>query len=486
MSSTILGEPTSEIEGPVGCQSTDEFAHFCRIEGTFQPFLSDLFGLLDERYPLPQGLQVLPDDAIMPPTFELRFLDEEHNGESNGSSSGSSGTLQNNGDSSSRVRNGVGHHDASMVSSSSTTADSDIRWMSTVKNERITSLDHWQDVRRLEFTLPDSDEVDLNYEAGDIATLRPANGAGMVDALITRMGWSQHRDRPVGLFDRQGRRIQLPPLSKPLTDAGAVEETMTLHSYLVNHTSPFSPLRPSLFPLLRPFSPKGHLEREKLDEFCTPGDGYEDAMEYGVRTRRTIAEVLDEFQSVQFEPRWAAEVFGGGNEEGEGGMREREFSIACGPSVSVKVEQGQSFTVAECRISTLPSPTGIASLPDPPHLSRVVQDTHSRTPRGRPVALARYSRALTRASPTRSDQKVIDAEASRLGEDSADRDRPGHGDGTLTRPSQGACRPCPCPQGSSSSSKRSSFLLPALRSCPPPLRVSRLSTLGRPLTARVV
>jgi sulfite reductase alpha subunit-like flavoprotein len=274
----------------------------------------------------------------MPPTFELRFLDEDHHGESNGSGSG---TLQNNGDGI-RATNGIGHHDASTASSSSNTSDTDIRWMSTVKNERITSPDHWQDVRRLEFRLPDSAEADLEYEAGDIATLRPANDAGMVDALITRMGWMSHRDRPVGLFDRQGRRIQLPPLSKPLTDASAVEETMTLHSYLVNHTSPFSPLRPSLFPLLRPFSPKGHLEREKLDEFCTPGDGYEDAMEYGVRTRRTIAEVLDEFQTVQFEPRWAAEVFGGGNEEGEGGMREREFSIACGPSVSVKVEHKHS------------------------------------------------------------------------------------------------------------------------------------------------
>lgn len=335
MSSTILGGSTSQCGEQVEVQTADHFIHSCSIEGTFQPFLSELFGLLDERHPLPEGLQVLPDDAVMPPTFELRFLDEENHGESNGIGKAS---LQSNG-TEAHATNGVGHREHSFASSSSTFTNSDVRWLRTVKNERITSPDHWQDVRRLEFTLPDLDEVDLKYEAGDIATLRPANDAVMVDALIARMGWSQHRDRPVGLFDRQGRRIQLPPLSKPLTDAGVVEGTMTLHSYLVNHTSPFSPLRPSLFPLLRPFSPKGHLEREKLDEFCTPGDGYEDAMEYGVRTRRTIAEVLDEFQSVQFEPRWAAEVFGGGNEEGEGGMREREFSIACGPSVSAKIHE---------------------------------------------------------------------------------------------------------------------------------------------------
>lgn len=296
--------------------------HYLGIEGTFQPFLKTLFESLDDTYPLEQGLSVLEDDVPLPPALELRFLDEA-NGIQHPNGSGPShhlnGTIssQLNGNSTSHQLNG---------SSSSSSADT-IRWLKLTKNQRLTSSSHWQDVRLLELQLPKPDEPDLQYVAGDVAALRPSNDPEMVDALLHRMGWYQHRDRPVGLFNRKGEQVILPATSPPHSSSPT---QLTLFTYLQHHTSPFSPLRPSLFPLLRPFSPRDHIEHEKLTEFSTPGDGYEDAMDYGVKTRRTIAEVLDEFKSVQFEPRYAPEIFAGGS--AEGGMREREFSIASSPS----------------------------------------------------------------------------------------------------------------------------------------------------------
>lgn len=67
------------------------------------------------------------------------------------------------------------------------------------------------------------------------------------------------------------------------------------------------------------------MEREKLDEFCTPGEGADDMYEYALRVRRTIAEVLDEFKAVRVPVEWACEVLPF--------MRERSFSIASSPEV---------------------------------------------------------------------------------------------------------------------------------------------------------
>lgn len=68
------------------------------------------------------------------------------------------------------------------------------------------------------------------------------------------------------------------------------------------------------------------MQREKLDEFCTPGEGADDMYEYAQRVRRTIAEVLAEFDSVRIPLEYVCEVLPM--------LRERQFSIASCPAVS--------------------------------------------------------------------------------------------------------------------------------------------------------
>lgn len=68
------------------------------------------------------------------------------------------------------------------------------------------------------------------------------------------------------------------------------------------------------------------MQREKLDEFCTPGEGADDMYEYAQRVRRNIAEVLAEFESVRVPLEYVCEVLPL--------LRERQFSIASCPAVS--------------------------------------------------------------------------------------------------------------------------------------------------------
>ncbi|CAO1625661.1 unnamed protein product [Parajaminaea phylloscopi] len=271
--------------------------HYLGLDGTFQPFLADLFEKLGQLYPLPIGLEVLPENVALPPALELQLVK----------------SAQTNG-------NGIASNRAALASSPT-------RWLRLSRNERLTSEDHFQDVRLLEFEVPDPAQPDLRYEAGDIAAVRPVNEVDQCLALIDRMGWQEHAGSLVQVWNSLEQEVvQLPATIPPADANGSTSAPITLLEYLQYHVNPFAPLRPSFFPLIRPFA-TNDLEREKLDEFCTPGEGYDDAMEYAVRPRRTVWEVLEEFRSVKLPLERAAESLGGE-------MREREFSIASAPSSS--------------------------------------------------------------------------------------------------------------------------------------------------------
>lgn len=65
------------------------------------------------------------------------------------------------------------------------------------------------------------------------------------------------------------------------------------------------------------------MQREKLQEFCTPGEGADEMYEYAMRVRRTMLEVLEEFDAVQVPVQHVLDIFPP--------MRRREFSIASAP-----------------------------------------------------------------------------------------------------------------------------------------------------------
>ena len=115
---------------------------------------------------------------------------------------------------------------------------------------------------------------------------------------------------------------------RPLPAALAHERaahSLTLRRLLTAHLDPFSVPRRSFFELISHFSPPEHMEHEKLVEYLQPGEGPDDMYEYAQRVRRTMAEVLYEFKSVQVPVAYVMELFPT--------LRERQYSIASAPSV---------------------------------------------------------------------------------------------------------------------------------------------------------
>lgn len=100
---------------------------------------------------------------------------------------------------------------------------------------------------------------------------------------------------------------------------------MTLRRLLTQYLDPFAVPRRRFFEVIAHFSPPGHREREKLEEYLQPGDGTDDMYEYAQRVRRTMAEVLYEFTSVKIPVEYVMETFPL--------LHERQFSIASGPTV---------------------------------------------------------------------------------------------------------------------------------------------------------
>ena len=63
-------------------------------------------------------------------------------------------------------------------------------------NQRITSQDHFQDVRKLEFSIPPH----INYRTGDVVSLLPSNLPEDVDSVLRHFKWEIIADDPFELI----------------------------------------------------------------------------------------------------------------------------------------------------------------------------------------------------------------------------------------------------------------------------------------------
>lgn len=237
--------------------------HEFGVDGALDPWLKSLTNWFDEAMPLPEGMSPIPDDVMLPP----------------------------------RVLADVKEGDAAQPPVPTSTVE---------RNERMTTLDHFQDVRLIAM-------VGLgSYAPGDVAAVLPENDEKDISALLERLGWAAEADKPLVLTSER----PLPPSLQEECERGS----LTLRRLLTYHLDPFGVAQRSFFEFLRYFSPQGHMEQEKLCEFLEPGEGTEDMYDYALRARRTMAEVLDEFRSVKVPYTYACELFPF--------MRERQYSIA--------------------------------------------------------------------------------------------------------------------------------------------------------------
>lgn len=152
-------------------------------------------------------------------------------------------------------------------------------------NKRVTTEDHFQDVRHV---IIESDN--LLYIPGDTVALYPSNDNDSVEQLIQlQPHWIPIADKPLVIHG-----------DKPLIEGGLIDELkLTLRSLLTHHLDIMSIPRRSFFMTLAHFSDSstedGAREQEKLKEFSKIEES-EELYNYANRPRRLILETILEFQ----------------------------------------------------------------------------------------------------------------------------------------------------------------------------------------------
>lgn len=181
------------------------------------------------------------------------------------------------------------------------------------ENRRVTPTTHWQDVRHLEF----SSNQPAAYEPGDVLTILPKNFPEDVDQLLQRMGWTDIADKPIHFTPTkaiiEGGFYPSPPISLP-------GPSTTIRTLLTEHLDLTAIPRRSFFSLIAHFT-DDQFHKDRLLEFTKP-EYIDELYDYTTRPRRSILEVLQEFESVKLPWQWAANVLPE--------LRGRQFSIASG------------------------------------------------------------------------------------------------------------------------------------------------------------
>ncbi|KAE8149981.1 hypothetical protein BDV25DRAFT_129915 [Aspergillus avenaceus] len=282
------------------------------LEGTFIPWLTDFRKYLLDNYPLPEGQEPIPEDVQLPPKWVLELQDRNALSET-----GPTTQMQNVSAENPKCR-----------------LDYDIRPIpetltaTLTQNKRVTPPKHWQDVRHVSLTVPDN----VTYVPGDMISITPKNFADDVQALIQMMGWQEQADQLVSLVPANK---QHPVEDLPLPPIAGLDSypKLTLRALITDY------LDIRAIPRRRFFSEVAHytsdeMHKERLVEFTNP-EFLDELWDYTSRPRRSIIEVLYEFDSVKIPWQHATSVFPA--------LRGRQFSIASGGELKRNPEGGARF-----------------------------------------------------------------------------------------------------------------------------------------------
>ena len=273
------------------------------------------------RYPLPNGQLPIPDDVFLPPKWALELIHEPHrapnyvaNQDSVGGFSAADASNGSLGDVLKLSSESKSPKELDLAASDTSIVPGAIRVRLT-ENTRLTPKTHWQDVRHL--TLVTASRAD--YAPGDTLTISPRNFEEDVDKFLSLMGWTSIADEPVHFqptVSVNDLRAYPPPPIPHLTPSS----TLTLRSLLLAHLDITAIPRRTFFTLITHFT-ADQMHKERLLEFTNP-EYLDELYDYTTRPRRSILEVLQEFQSVRIPWQWIGSVLPI--------LRGRQFSIASG------------------------------------------------------------------------------------------------------------------------------------------------------------
>jgi sulfite reductase alpha subunit-like flavoprotein len=255
-------------------------------DGAFLAWLQECRETITKLIPLPQGQLPIADDVLLPNRWRLEQLDLE-----------------------SATQPSSNEHSQTLLNSSDG-VDS-----FTVKlelNGRVTPWNHWQDVRFMSL----SSTKAVKYMPGDAIAISPKNMSADVNALLQRMNWQDVADIPVRLVSTCNHDARHTSFAPTLSRTEGLTVRKLLTDYLDINAIP----RRSFLGHIANYA-SDTMHRDRLLEFTDPQylDEYYD---YATRPRRSILEILQEFDSVQIPWPEITNVFPP--------IRPRQFSIASG------------------------------------------------------------------------------------------------------------------------------------------------------------
>ncbi|KAK7749007.1 NAPDH-dependent diflavin reductase [Cytospora paraplurivora] len=337
------------------------------IDSIYLPWLQDLQARLLTEFPLPDGIEPIPDGALLPPKYPIAVAEMELNlpihqrWEANREKHAALSHIQNpktesqerDDEYARRIDpNGIGesfrrgeitvqpsnqrdlvnldkdnilkdypnqydlqdgtyddHHDQEKLLPIPGTFLAEL-----TQNKRLTPKSHWQDVRQLRLHVlrsPWSDDHLPILEPGWAAVIYPKNFPDDVEALIKLMGWEKTADKRI-LWQYSGPNADD---GLRMTKKGGVRRPRGLFPFkdatlrdLLLHNIDFNavPNRTFLRELRRHTNDEREIER--LLELTHESNSQE-FYDYTSRPRRTILEVLEDFPSVKVPIEYALETF---------------------------------------------------------------------------------------------------------------------------------------------------------------------------------
>ncbi|CAO3572835.1 unnamed protein product [Mortierella alpina] len=273
--------------------------HYLGVDGTLSPWLTGLWKVALEKYPIPPHLTIIPKDRIFQNSFSL-VLDPTPSAAAD-------------------THPEQAHVEQDFIREPGS-------YLATlVRNSRITHQKHSQDVRHLELSI--SDSLFPGYHPGDVLNMRPRNLKKDVDEFLEYNNWTAIADQPLTIIENLSDH-RLPK---------HIPRRQTLRSLLTNHLNVFSTPRTSFFQLLIHFT-HNEDEKDKLREFVSP-EGQDDLYSYSHRMKRTIFEVLKDFKDVKVPLDYIMDLFPL--------IMPRSFSIASAPLDFVQEQQRRQDTQPE-------------------------------------------------------------------------------------------------------------------------------------------
>ncbi|CAK4032434.1 NADPH-dependent diflavin oxidoreductase 1 [Lecanosticta acicola] len=271
----------------------------------FREWIVQLKGKLLETFPLPDGLEPIPEDLFIEPKWKLSVLDGCASSiKVQGAPSKSPEALKETGEPSTDllpVRNS---------------------YIATLeRNDRITPSNHFQDVRLLDLRVKET----VTYGPGAVAVIYPKNFPEDVQAFIKLMQWEDMADIPLSLITSSQREGDATSTPSPLRHLDLRNIKITLRWLLENVLDIMSIPRRSFFAGLLYFaSDKTEDEayqKERLAELANP-ELIDELWDYTTRPKRTILEAMMDFTLVKIPWQYALTALPL--------IRGRQFSIASG------------------------------------------------------------------------------------------------------------------------------------------------------------